>query len=79
MKCLVEKKVGLKLHKDAVCGFEQILEVVLLKTMAVRPLTTHLTKINETCQAVLEKQAQTQCSFVDSYIQCWPSTKIYVH
>ena len=33
-----------KLHKDATCCFEKILEVALYKTAYVRPLTSHLTK-----------------------------------
>ena len=36
-----EKLTGGGLHKNALC-FEQILEVALYKTAAVRPLTSHL-------------------------------------
>ena len=39
-------------HKDAACGFEQILETGPYKTATVRPLTSHLVnhpkKVNKT-------------------------------
>ena len=52
-----KEKATCKLHKDAVCCFEQILEVALNKT--VGPLTSYLTnhpsKMSKTCKAILDK------------------------
>ena len=45
-----------KLHKNAMCCFEQILEAIPHKTAVVWPLTSHLTsKINKMCKALLEE------------------------
>ena len=46
------EKVRMERHKNATCYFEQILEATPNKTIAVRPLNSHLTnhlsKMNET-------------------------------
>ena len=48
-----------KLHKNAMCCFELIVEATLFKTTVVWPLTFHLTtlaiKMNKTCWPLLEK------------------------
>ena len=55
-----QEKTGWKLHKNAVCYLEQILEVTLHKTATVWPtasyLTNHSSKMNKSCGILLEKQ-----------------------
>ena len=58
------EKARWKLHKNAMCYSEQILEETTHKTAAVQPLTSHLTnhsnKTNKTCEALLEKSGRTR-------------------
>ena len=50
------KKARWKLHKDAACCFEQILEAAPYKTAAVQPFTSHLTNDpSKTSKMLLEK------------------------
>ena len=60
---VLSEKTRWKLHNNAACYSEQILEAAPHKMAAVRALASHLTnhssKTNKTCQALLEKQ---ECS-----------------
>ena len=57
------EKARWKLHKNATCYFQQILEATPNKAAAVWPLTSHLTshssKTNKTCVTLIEKQRWT--------------------
>ena len=54
-----KEKAIWELHKNVMCCFEQILEATPHKTLAIRPLTSHLTnypsKTNKPRCALLEK------------------------
>ena len=58
------KKAGWKLHKNAICYFEQILEATTHKTTVLWLPISHLTnlqhKMNKTCGALLEMEGQIQ-------------------
>ena len=79
-----EEKARWKLHKNAACCFEQILEAAPCKTEAVWPLTSYLTnnqsKMRKICLTLLVKKGQSckQHSPVDSYTWkqwCWLTIK----
>ena len=68
------EKTTWKLHKNAVCYIERILEIAPHKTAAVQPLGSHLrnhsSKTNKTRGALLKKQGRThkRRSFIDPCI-----------
>ena len=67
-----EKASG-KLHKNAACCFELILEATFHKTAVVRLPTSHITinpsKMNNTSETQLEKLGQTheRCCLIEFY------------
>ena len=83
-----------ELHKNDSSYIKQILETTPHNTRAVRPFTSslwnHPSKVNKTCETLLEKQRQMykRHSPIDSYTQmcqCWstsknlPTTALYTH
>ena len=58
-----DEKARWELHKNTVRCLEQILEVALHETTAVRPPTSHLTnhinKTNKRCGVLLDKERRT--------------------
>ena len=78
------KKARWKLHKDAMCYFEQILKKAPHKIAVIWPLVSHLinhsSKISKTCWALLEKKGQTHkqgsSMSANTWIeQCWLTSK----
>ena len=53
---VLREKATCQLYKNAVCYLEQILEATPHKTVAIQPLNSHLTKIQDE-QDMLEKPA----------------------
>ena len=73
-----------ELHKDVACSFEKTPKAAPNKTVAVRPLTSHLTnypnKMNKTCWTNVgwSKDKLLSDLLMDSYMwiyQCWPTIK----
>ena len=76
--CACVFNIEKKLHKDAACYFEQILETAPQKTAATWSLTSHLA--NYPCWALVEKQRWTHKSRspvdANTWIhKCWLTSK----
>ena len=76
-----EKKTRWKLHKDATCGFEQILEAAPHKTAAVQLLISHLTNHAEHCWKSKDKLISNVLLWTptDEHTSVDQPAKTYIH
>ena len=71
------RKVRGKLHKDAVCCFEQVLEATPHKTAAVHPLTPILQTIKDEKKNIRNTAGEMyKLSVLDKNIWNWPTSKM---
>ena len=65
-----------RLHENACCCFEQILEVTCYKTVAILPLTSHLT--NSSCRCCSHTYIYVHI-YIYIYIHTHTHTYIYIY
>ena len=84
VKTHIKKNAWWERNENAARCLEQTLGATPEETIAVRPLSSHLTsyssKTNKPCGKLLERQGRThkQCSLMESFIwscQYWPTSK----
>ena len=77
------EKARWELHQNSTSYIEQILETTQHKTIAIRPLTSHLknypSKTNKTCRTLLKKQRWAHKTFLYGPLYMdmpvWPTSK----
>ena len=78
-----KEKARLERLKNAMCCFEQILEAKLVKPAIVRPLTSNLTshpsKLNKTCSALLENKDALIWTRTDGCASFGRHARTYIH